>query len=317
MAKIRFIVTPVEGAKNFGLSYNDSALLYYIYLNSPSGYCTSTKEDIATTLGISEKTIYRSIGKCTQKKLLIKRVSDGALKVSQLYLSNLVYDIIEIKKRSKRPSNSDSTVKKTEAIQGADGQKDRTNQGETVKLTVIHEAINRLKNENKAVFEQFLTDPFTSHPPKIDYIYNILSLIVSNNIYSSHKDIDIRKFVFAIRVLGYHRKYPANLLLDFFSHWSEHNENGRKMEFERKKTWNLSQRLATWKRNDRFGKYDPPKKSKYPVTTKEAINPELEKYKQQHRPLTFAQLQGFEPLDDGRWYDQESNKIVNDKPVIK
>lgn len=43
-------------------------------------------------------------------------------------------------------------------------------------------------------------------------------------------------------------KYPENLLLDFFNYWSEKNAKG-KMRWELEKTFEIPNRLATWKRN--------------------------------------------------------------------
>jgi len=37
----------------------------------------------------------------------------------------------------------------------------------------------------------------------------------------------------------------------FIDHWTEHNEGGKKMKFEMERTWNLSSRMKTWKRNDK------------------------------------------------------------------
>lgn len=40
--------------------------------------------------------------------------------------------------------------------------------------------------------------------------------------------------------------YPDEMLRAFFDYWSEHNENGKKMLFEMKKTFDIKKRLATW-----------------------------------------------------------------------
>lgn len=59
---------------------------------------------------------------------------------------------------------------------------------------------------------------------------------------------------FRNRVNSYASEYPQRMLEDFIDYWSEVSDNGKKMKFEKQKTWNLSLRLKRWKRND-FNKY--------------------------------------------------------------
>jgi hypothetical protein len=44
--------------------------------------------------------------------------------------------------------------------------------------------------------------------------------------------------------------YDARILKSFYDYWTELNPSGKKMRFEMEKTWEMSKRLATWKRND-------------------------------------------------------------------
>lgn len=49
-----------------------------------------------------------------------------------------------------------------------------------------------------------------------------------------------------------------NQLMDFIEYWTEKNPNGRKMRFEKEKTFDISKRLKRWKRNDE--KWNPVKR---------------------------------------------------------
>ena len=40
--------------------------------------------------------------------------------------------------------------------------------------------------------------------------------------------------------------FPADVIIDFFSYWSEPNRSGTKMRFELEKTWDLNRRMRRW-----------------------------------------------------------------------
>lgn len=44
-------------------------------------------------------------------------------------------------------------------------------------------------------------------------------------------------------------EYPKALVTEFFEYWTEVNLNGRKMRFEKEKTFSINRRLATFKKN--------------------------------------------------------------------
>ena len=60
---------------------------------------------------------------------------------------------------------------------------------------------------------------------------------------------NIRRIKFARSVLKYKNKYSRELLKEFYGHWTEMNEGGRKMLYEMKKTFDVGRRLGTWFRN--------------------------------------------------------------------
>lgn len=68
-------------------------------------------------------------------------------------------------------------------------------------------------------------------------------------------NIDERKNEFINKVAVFKEKYSRDLLIEFCHYWMEHNENGKKMKFEKQDTFNIGMRLQTWKRNnDKFNK---------------------------------------------------------------
>lgn len=46
------------------------------------------------------------------------------------------------------------------------------------------------------------------------------------------------------------QNFTREILNEFFNYWSEHNPDGKKMRFEMEKVFDISKRLAKWKRNN-------------------------------------------------------------------
>ena len=59
-----------------------------------------------------------------------------------------------------------------------------------------------------------------------------------------------RKAEFKNSLTPFLETYEKELLNDFYSYWTEHGENDRKMRFEKEKSFGLSRRLATWKKRE-------------------------------------------------------------------
>ena len=62
-----------------------------------------------------------------------------------------------------------------------------------------------------------------------------------------------RKKEFVERLRPYLKKYSKDMLNDFYRYWSQVNEGGTKMLWEKQKAFEIPNRLATWKRNN-YGK---------------------------------------------------------------
>jgi hypothetical protein len=80
------------------------------------------------------------------------------------------------------------------------------------------------------------------------------------------EDIEQRKKNFQDLIRKYveanPNKYSQLLYKDFYSYWSEHGINDKKMRFEKQDSFSLPRRLSTWKSRDKEGKYDQPKEKK-------------------------------------------------------
>jgi hypothetical protein len=62
-------------------------------------------------------------------------------------------------------------------------------------------------------------------------------------------------FMFKVAEIG-KGVYPDNMLRKFFDYWTEKNENGKKMRFEKEKVFDIKKRLATWASRDKEYKFN-------------------------------------------------------------
>lgn len=63
-------------------------------------------------------------------------------------------------------------------------------------------------------------------------------------------DIEQRAAAFVAKVNAFKDKYSAKMLDDFCQYWTEHNEHGAKMRYEKEVTFDISRRLSRWSRTD-------------------------------------------------------------------
>lgn len=64
------------------------------------------------------------------------------------------------------------------------------------------------------------------------------------------KSIEDRKADFKLLIEKYKEQYSPDMLNDFWRYWTEMNDNGNQMRFEKQKTFGVGNRLATWKKNE-------------------------------------------------------------------
>lgn len=62
--------------------------------------------------------------------------------------------------------------------------------------------------------------------------------------------LEERKEVFKNKLKKYLPKYGSDILNSFFLYWTQVNDGGSKMLWEKQKAFQIPNRLATWKRNN-------------------------------------------------------------------
>ena len=69
--------------------------------------------------------------------------------------------------------------------------------------------------------------------------------------YADRKTLEKRKADFGKEVEKFIPKYGRDLCLQFWVYWTEHSPKGRKMRYEKQKTFDISRRLATFAKNEK------------------------------------------------------------------
>ena len=64
--------------------------------------------------------------------------------------------------------------------------------------------------------------------------------------------IEERANTFMQKVAIHIPEYSKEMLREFFDYWTEMNDGGKKMRFEMQKVFDISKRLKTWDRNNKF-----------------------------------------------------------------
>ncbi len=64
------------------------------------------------------------------------------------------------------------------------------------------------------------------------------------------QELKDRKLAFGMQLKPFSEMYPRPMLVEFYDYWTEVKEGGRKMRFEKEKTFEIAKRLTRWKRND-------------------------------------------------------------------
>ena len=92
--------------------------------------------------------------------------------------------------------------------------------------------------------------------------YKALKLAGDTPSDTQNEALETRKHAFGEKLVPYIEQYGKALIREFFDYWTEHNENGRKMRFEKEKTFEISRRLTRWSKNNNNNKSS---KSSLPV----------------------------------------------------
>lgn len=67
------------------------------------------------------------------------------------------------------------------------------------------------------------------------------------------QELKERKLAFGMQLKPFNETYPRPMLAEFYDYWTEVKEGGRKMRFEKEKTFEIAKRLARWSKNN-YGK---------------------------------------------------------------
>lgn len=106
--------------------------------------------------------------------------------------------------------------------------------------------------------------------------YRTLKLTGDTPSDTPNEALETRKHAFGEKLVPYIEQYGKALIREFFDYWTEHNENGRKMRFEKEKTFEISRRLARWSKNNNNNKSS---KSSLPVGMNLQNSNNSERYK--------------------------------------
>lgn len=67
------------------------------------------------------------------------------------------------------------------------------------------------------------------------------------------QELKERKLAFGMQLKPFNETYPRPMLAEFYDYWTEVKEGGRKMRFEKEKTFEIAKRLVRWSKNN-YGK---------------------------------------------------------------
>lgn len=145
----------------------------------------------------------------------------------------------------------------------ADTTSDTTH--DTTNDTGIINEINELRLQVTQLTTQLLTQQVTHRPKEPEKRHtgdtkqikenNIIKETTTNVV--AKKDAAkaatlSRKEEFYRSLIPFLNQYPKEMIRDFYDYWSEMNKTQTKMRFEQQPTWEVSKRLATWAKREKF-----------------------------------------------------------------
>lgn len=67
------------------------------------------------------------------------------------------------------------------------------------------------------------------------------------------QELKDRKLAFGMQLKPFNGMYQRSMLAEFYDYWTEVKDGGRKMRYEKEKTFEIAKRLARWSKNN-YGK---------------------------------------------------------------
>ena len=70
---------------------------------------------------------------------------------------------------------------------------------------------------------------------------------------TAEQELKDRKLAFGMQLKPFNGMYQRSMLAEFYDYWTEVKDGGRKMRYEKEKTFEIAKRLARWSKNN-YGK---------------------------------------------------------------
>lgn len=70
---------------------------------------------------------------------------------------------------------------------------------------------------------------------------------------TAEQELKDRKLAFGMQLKPFNGMYQRSMLAEFYEYWTEVKDGGRKMRYEKEKTFEIAKRLARWSKNN-YGK---------------------------------------------------------------
>lgn len=141
------------------------------------------------------------------------------------------------KRWSKKDEKPTDTEKKTSLIE--------TESNYDAKAMQMHSKSNAIR-EDKIRGDKSREEDIREKPIQFDSAENKFSSTPKEK-----KTIEERKIEFTEKLSVFVGQYEKDVLNNFYSYWTEKNENGKKMRFEGEKYFDVSRRLSTWSKNEK------------------------------------------------------------------
>jgi len=107
------------------------------------------------------------------------------------------------------------------------------------------------RKKELALNKQPFNHPSTTREDKEKEKEKDKSNIRVDNSNSKPKTLIERKTAFKESLASHKDKYESKLLNEFYSYWTEHGEDDKKMRYEKQTSFSIDRRLGTWKTNEK------------------------------------------------------------------
>ena len=119
---------------------------------------------------------------------------------------------------------------------------------------------NLLSNTSQTVCKQ-LTNNTTSDTQAVKANIQTASKQFANSL----QTLGERKHAFGEKLIPFVEQYGKKMIREFYDYWTEANENGRKMRFEKENTFEVQKRLARWHKTNLVKKKNNESSSNLPI----------------------------------------------------